>query len=27
LQTLEAGQTISVDILREEKETVLIIQL
>jgi hypothetical protein len=27
LQTLEAGQTISVDILRDEKETVLIIQL
>jgi aminopeptidase YwaD len=27
LHTLEAGQTISVDILREEKETVLIIQL
>ena len=27
LQTLEAGQTITVDILRDEKETVLIIQL
>ncbi|MBW6533645.1 MAG: M28 family peptidase [Mariniphaga sp.] len=27
LQTLEAGQTISVDILRDEQETVLIIQL
>jgi len=27
LQTLEAGQTITVDVIREEKETVLIIQL
>ena len=27
LQTLEAGQTVSVDIIRDEKETVLIVQL
>ena len=27
LQTLEAGQRISVDIIRDDKETVLIIQL
>ena len=27
LQTLEAGQTISVDVIRDEKQTVLIIQL